>query len=62
MKFKDSLCGRPRAAADEVDDFEFVAIGELGFGPAVAANEFAIQFDGDAIGFHAELCNKFREG
>ena len=47
------------AAADEVDDLDAVAIGELGGGPVGAADYVAVEFDGDALGREREL---FDEG
>jgi hypothetical protein len=48
-------CVRSAAsAAYEVDDLEFVAIIEVGLGPAVAGDDVAIQFDGNAVGLHGE--------
>jgi len=38
-----------------MNDLEPVAFGELGLGPSIAGHDLAIQFDGDPIGFHAEL-------
>ena len=51
-----------RTAADEMDDLEAVRIGELGLGPAIAGDDAAVEFDGDAIGFHAEFFDESREG
>lgn len=44
-------CG---AAADEVNDFQPIAVFELGFEPTIAGNNVAIQFHGHAIRLHAE--------
>jgi len=38
-----------------MDDFEFVAVGKLGFIPTVPRNELAVEFHGNAVRFHAEL-------
>ena len=46
------------AAADEVDDFEAVAVRQIGVGPAVARDDVAIALNGDAVGFHAELLDE----
>ena len=46
--------GQLAAAADEVDYFEAVAVFEMGFGPAVAGDDVAVEFDGYAIGLHGE--------
>ena len=43
-----------RSAAHEVDDLEFVAIVQSSVRPAIARDDVAIQFDGDAVGFHGE--------
>jgi hypothetical protein len=37
-----------------VHNFKFVAIAKTGVGPAIPRHNVAIQFDGDAIGLHAE--------
>jgi len=47
------------AAAHEVDDFQPVAFVEVGTAPFVAGSDFTVEFDGDAVGLHAEL---FDEG
>jgi hypothetical protein len=49
------------SAADEVDDFELIAIGEFRLRPALATHEFAIEFDRHAIGLHAEQRDQFRQ-
>jgi hypothetical protein len=41
-----------------VHDFELVAVGEFRRRPEIATDEFAIKFDGYAVGFHAELCDQ----
>src|SRR5436190_9130041 len=38
-----------------MDDFEFVAAGQLSRGPAVPRNELAIEFNRNAIWLHAKL-------
>ena len=48
-----------KAAADEVHDLECVALGELCVGPAIARDDLAVEFDGDAVGLHSEF---FHEG
>lgn len=47
--------GRPliSAAADEMNHLELVAVVEGGFYPPVAGDDFAVEFDGDAVGFDA---------
>jgi len=47
-----------RAAADEMNDFQTVAIGELGLGPAIARHDIAIQFHGHAVGLHTQRFNQ----
>ena len=42
-------------AADEVDDFQAVAVFEDGLRPAVAGRDFQVEFDGDAVGLHVEV-------
>ena len=42
------------AAADEVDDLQPVAFVQRVVSPAVAGHDVAVQFDGDAVGLHAE--------
>ena len=49
------LARRIRTATHEVNDLKLVAVCELGLRPAVARNQFAVKFDGNAIGFEAEL-------
>lgn len=46
-------------AADEVDDFERIAVLKLGGGPAITWKQFTVEFDSDAIGLHLQL---FEEG
>jgi hypothetical protein len=53
---------RQRAAADEVDDFQAVAVFEDSLRPAVARGDFAVEFDGDAVGFHGEGFDQSRQG
>jgi hypothetical protein len=45
-----------------VDDLEFIALVESGVGPAVAGDDVAIQFDGDAVGLHAKGFDQRGEG
>lgn len=45
----------PEAATYEMNDFELIAILELGRRPAITREQFAIEFDGDAVGLHVEL-------
>jgi len=51
-----------RTAADKMDNFEFVTIRKLSGGPAIATNQFAVELDSHAVGFHAELRNQVGEG
>jgi len=44
-----------RAAADEVNNLELVAVVEAGLSPKIARDDAAIQFHGDAVRFHAHL-------
>jgi hypothetical protein len=46
--------GMRRSAADEVDDFEAVSVVQWSLRPLVAGDDFAVQFDGYAVGLHAE--------
>ena len=46
-------------AADEVDNFERIAVLKLGGGPAITREQFAVDFDSDAVGLHVQL---FEEG
>jgi hypothetical protein len=50
------------APADEVDDFEVVSVFEDGLGPTVTGGDFAVEFDGDAVGLHIEGFDEKREG
>jgi hypothetical protein len=38
-----------------MDNFQFIAVGEWGSIPTIPRNEVAVEFDGDAVGLHAEL-------
>jgi hypothetical protein len=46
---------RGKAAADEFDDFQRVAVTQDDFGPFGPANDFAVQFDGDALRIQCEI-------
>lgn len=50
-----------QSAADEVDDFEAVAIFEDGFRPDITGGDFAVEFDGDAVGLHVEGFDQGRQ-
>lgn len=54
--------GRSLAPADEVNNFHLIAIVKDCFGPLGTGDDLAIQFDGDAIAFHAELLDELGEG
>jgi hypothetical protein len=47
-----------RTAAYEVNYFEAVSFVQGSLLPLVAGNDFAIQFYGYAVGFHAERCDE----
>jgi hypothetical protein len=49
------------AAPDEVDDFEVIAVFQDGLSPTVARGDFAIEFNGDAVGLHIERFDQRRE-
>ncbi len=49
---------RTRPAADEVNDFEAVTFAQFGGGPTIARNDVAIEFDRNAVGFHAKIFNE----
>jgi|SRR5580700_1051732 len=51
-----------RAAADEVNDLEAISIFQQSLGPALAGNNFAVEFHGDAIGLHAQDFHKRCQG
>ena len=50
------------SAADEVDDLQLIAIGQLGCGPLLPRDDVAIPFHGHAILLHAELFDQHRQG
>ena len=50
------------AAADEMDDLEAVAFAEKGGGPALAGDNVAVEFDGNAVRLHAELFDQGGQG
>ena len=45
-------------AADKVDQLKAVSFGQRGFGPTSTWNDFAIMFDGDAIGLQPQLTDE----
>ena|SRR5579859_742522 len=51
----------PAAAAHKVHHFQPIVLAEDGLGPQVAANDLAIKFRGDAIGFHPKLLHQLGE-
>ena len=51
-----------RAAADEVDDLDAVAFAERRALPVGAAEDFAVEFDGEALGFERELFDETFDG
>ena len=54
MGHPNLLIASARTAADEVDYFQAVAFFQLGLGPAVAGDDFAVEFYGYAVGFHVQ--------
>jgi hypothetical protein len=53
---------RGEAAADEVNNFQAVAFVELSFGPTIPRHDFAIEFNGDAVGLHAKRFHERGKG
>ena len=51
-----------RAAADEVDDFKLVAVGDRGGGPGGAGDDGAVVFDSDAVRLEGEGSEEIVEG
>jgi hypothetical protein len=45
-----------------MDDLQAVAFMKMSLGPAVARDDFAIEFDGDAVGFHSKDLHEGGEG
>ena len=43
-----------RSAADEMDDFQAVSVVQWSLRPLVAGDDLAVEFDGYAVGLHAE--------
>ncbi len=62
VKREPSNSKLPLSPTDEVYDFEAVAVVEFGFGPAIAAHNFTVQLDGNAVGLHAEFLDQGGEG
>lgn len=46
------------SAADEVDDLESIAVGEIGRCPFIAGNDLAIEFNRNAVLLHPEVLEK----
>ena len=46
--------GMRRSAAYEVDYFQAVSVVQRSLRPLVAGDDFPVQFDGYAVGLHAE--------
>ncbi len=44
-----------------MNDFDFVVVFEFGVRPAVAANDFTVEFDGETVGGEGELEDKLFE-
>jgi hypothetical protein len=61
-EFKTEKPESGAAAADEVDDLEAVAFGKKRGGPAVAGDNVAVEFDGNAVRLHAELFDQGGQG
>src|SRR5262249_8253094 len=45
-----------------MNDFQFVALGELSLCPAIARDEFAVEFDGDTVGLEVEWSEDIGDG
>lgn len=50
-----------QTAADEVDDFQAVAVVEGSLVPAGARDDVAIEFNGNSIGLRSEVLNQRRK-
>jgi hypothetical protein len=62
--FKAALAVRAlgrHSATHEVDDFEAVAIFERDLRPAVPRSDFAVELNGNAVGFHIQRFDQGRE-
>jgi hypothetical protein len=46
----------------EVDDFQAIAIGEVGIGPLCPRDDVEVQFDGDAVLLHAKVFDQIGQG
>jgi hypothetical protein len=49
------------AAANELNDFQTVAVFKKGLRPAAAGGDFAVEFYGDAVRFHVERFDQCRQ-
>jgi hypothetical protein len=56
-----SIDGNSAAATNKMHDFQPVAFFEVRITPAIARNDFSVQFDRNAVGLHAEDFNKSRK-
>jgi hypothetical protein len=45
-----------------VDDFQAVSVVQWSLRPLVAGDDFAIEFDGYAVGLHAEMLDERAQG
>jgi hypothetical protein len=50
------------AAADEVDDFQAVAVFQQRLRPTVTRHDGVVEFDGHAVGLHVERFDQGYEG
>jgi len=53
---------RKPSAAYEVDDFQLVAFGQVGFRPLGSGHEVAVQLDSYAVWLHAQLFDQLSQG
>ena len=52
------MFGSAAPAANEVHDFEAIAVRQIGGRPALARNDVVVQLDGHAVCLHAKLLDK----
>jgi len=45
------------SAADKMDDFESIAVVQIGRRPLRSRHDFAVQLNRNAVTFHAEVVN-----
>jgi hypothetical protein len=50
-----------RSAADELDDFQAVAVFDYGLRPTITRHDFAVEFHSDAVGLHIKGFDQRRE-